>query len=85
MTDRRLSVREAAKLAHCSHETIREAVRRGEIPAFLANPFSAAKNPRLLVKPSDVRAFFERAAYRATTPEERSKADRIAAHALRNQ
>ena len=79
MTDRRLSVREAAKLAQCSHKTIRKAVSRGEIPAYLANPYSTAKSPRLLVKPSEVRAFFEKAVYRPTTPEERSKADRIAA------
>ena len=46
MTDHLLSVREAAKAVHCSHETIREAVRRGEIPAYLANPYSNAKNPR---------------------------------------
>ncbi len=85
MSDRRFSVREAAKLAHCSHKTIREAIRRGEIPAYLANPFSNAKNPRLLVKLSDVNSFFEKAAYRPTAPEERSKADRIAARALRSQ
>ncbi len=85
MTDRRLSVSEAAKLAQCSHETIREAVRRGEIPAYLANPYSTAKNKRLLVKLSDVDAFFEKAAYRPSTPEERSKADRIAARALRSR
>ena len=85
VNDPRLSVREAAKRAHCSHETIREAVRRGEIPAYLANPYSNAKNKRLLVKLSDVDAFLEKATHRPTAPEERSKADRIAARALRSR
>ena len=85
MTPRRLSIREAAKLAHCSHETLREAVRKGEIPAYLANPYSKAKNPRLLVKLSDVDTFFEKEAFRPISPEERSKADRIAIRALGGQ
>ena len=79
MPDRRLSIREAARHARCSHATIREAIRRGEIVAYQANPFSSAKNPRLRVKESGVDEFFEKARFRTATPTERSKAERIPA------
>ena len=59
-----LSLRTAAKAVGINHETLRKAIRNGELRAYRADPFSCRPNPRLRVKLDEVRVWQEKQVYR---------------------
>ena len=70
-----LSLRTAAKAVRINHETLRKAIRNGELRAYRADPFSSRPNPRLRVKLDEVRVWQEKQVYRPSQiPARRSKA-----------
>jgi hypothetical protein len=79
-----LSLRTAAKTVGINHETIRKAIRNGELRAYRADPFSLSSSPQVRVKLDEVRVWQEKQVYRPSqSPVQRSKADRIAPRGLR--
>jgi hypothetical protein len=80
-----LSIRDAAKAIGINHATVSRAVHNGDLRAYRVDPYSEHPNPRVRVRLDELRAWQERQVYRPTqTPQQRSKAHRIAARALSN-
>ena len=71
-----LALRTAAKAVGINHETLRKAIRNGELRAYRADPFSSSSNPRLRVKLDEVRLWQEKQVYRPRhSPAQHSSAD----------
>ena len=72
-----LALRAAAKAVGINHETIRKAIRNGELRAYRADPFSSRPNPHLRVRLDEVRAWQEEQVYRPSKdPDRPGDADR---------
>ena len=73
-----LGLRTAAKAVGINHETLRKAIRNGELRAYRADPFSSRPNPRLRVKLDEVRVWQEKQVYRpCQNPVQGAKADAV--------
>jgi hypothetical protein len=81
-----LAIRTAAKAVGTNHETLRKAIRNGELRAYRADPFSSRPNPRLRVKLDEVRLWQEKQVYRPSqSPAQCSNASPITPRAPRSK